>query len=155
MLSDGASRILPLLVLNLLALLWFCRCRQLHMILPDFLPKYWLKVVSQPWEGDVTMVLPSLVWQIKKAISNPTPSELHKAVQVVSTASPCCDWVSSDENLSRHKLVCLLGNQHHHCASCMSSERCALADTNLPSDRSLSEALLTDRKAFRMHPAAG
>ena len=53
------------------------------MILPDFLPKYWLKVVSQPWEGDVTMVLPSLVWQIKKAVSNPTPDELHTAVQVV------------------------------------------------------------------------
>ena len=53
------------------------------MILPDFLPKYWLKVVSQPWEGDVTMVLPSMVWQIKKAISNPTPEELHKAVKLV------------------------------------------------------------------------
>ena len=55
------------------------------MILPDFLPKYWLKVVSQPWEGDVTMVLPSLFWQVKKAISNPTPDELHTAVKVVRT----------------------------------------------------------------------
>ena len=36
-----------------------CRCKQLHGILPDWLPTYWLKVISQPWEGDVTMVLPS------------------------------------------------------------------------------------------------
>ena len=64
-----------------------CRCRQLHMVLPDFLPKYWLKVVSQPWEGDVTMVLPSMVWQIKKAISNPTPAELHDAVKLVRVSS--------------------------------------------------------------------
>lgn len=60
------------------------RCRQLHMLLPDWLPTYWLKVVSQPWEGDVTMVLPSLVWQIKKAVSNPTQEELREAVKLVS-----------------------------------------------------------------------
>ena len=75
---------------------WRCRCRQLHMILPDFLPKYWLKVVSQPWEGDVTMVLPSLVWQIKKAVSNPTPDELHTAVQVVRTAGLASAILSND-----------------------------------------------------------
>ena len=53
------------------------------MLLPDWLPTYWLKVVSQPWEGDVTMVLPSMVWQIKKAISNPTQEELREAVKLV------------------------------------------------------------------------
>lgn len=53
------------------------------MLLPDWLPTYWLKVVSQPWEGDVTMVLPSMVWQIKKAISNPSPEELREAVKLV------------------------------------------------------------------------
>lgn len=58
------------------------RCKQLHMLLPSWLPGgYWLKVLSQPWEGDVTMVLPSMVWQIKKAISNPTKEELHESLK--------------------------------------------------------------------------
>jgi hypothetical protein len=54
------------------------------MLLPSWLPGgYWLKVLSQPWEGDVTMVLPSMVWQIKKAISNPTKEELHESLKQV------------------------------------------------------------------------
>jgi hypothetical protein len=54
------------------------RCRQLHM-----LPGFWLKVISQPWEGDITMVLPSMVWQIKKAISNPSKQELYQSLKQV------------------------------------------------------------------------
>lgn len=58
------------------------RCKQLHMLLPEWMPGgYWLKVLSQPWEGDVTMVLPSMVWQIRKAISNPTKEELYLSLK--------------------------------------------------------------------------
>ena len=38
-----------------------------------------LKVFSQPWEGDVTMVLPSTYMQIKKSITNPTAEDLRTA----------------------------------------------------------------------------
>lgn len=52
------------------------------MLLPEWLPGgYWLKVLSQPWEGDVTMVLPSMVWQIRKAISNPSKEELYESLK--------------------------------------------------------------------------
>ena len=53
------------------------------MMLPAWLPVFWLKVISQPWEGDVTMVLPSMVWQIKKAISNPSQEEMYQSCQQV------------------------------------------------------------------------
>ena len=43
----------------------------------------WLKVVSQPWEGDVTMVLPSAYMQIKKSITNPTQLDLIQACHQV------------------------------------------------------------------------
>ena len=57
------------------------------MLLPNWLPGFWLKVISQPWEGDITMVLPSMVWQVKKAISNPTKQELYQSLkQVLSCA---------------------------------------------------------------------
>ena len=39
----------------------------------------WLKVLSQPWEGDVTMVLPSSFMQIKKSITNPSLDDLKEA----------------------------------------------------------------------------
>ncbi len=47
----------------------------------------WLKVLSQPWEGDVTMVLPSAYSQIKKAITNPTSADLQEACLQAS------DWL--------------------------------------------------------------
>ena len=55
-----------------------CRCQQLQLIVPRPLAR-WLKVLSQPWEGDVTMVLPSAYSQIKKAITNPTSADLQEA----------------------------------------------------------------------------
>lgn len=61
------------------------------MLLPNWLPGFWLKVISQPWEGDVTMVLPSMVWQVKKAISNPSKEELYQSLKQVPLRSttPC------------------------------------------------------------------
>ena len=53
------------------------------MLLPNWLPGFWLKVISQPWEGDITMVLPSMVWQVKKAISNPSKQELYQSLKQV------------------------------------------------------------------------
>ena len=62
------------------------RCHQLQQIVPNGLAR-WLKVLSQPWEGDVTMVLPSAYSQIKKAVTNPTAQDLQIAcLQVLS------DW---------------------------------------------------------------
>jgi hypothetical protein len=57
-------------------------------VLPDWLPTYWLKVISQPWEGDVTMVLPSTYWQIRKAITNPSKDDLQAAVREVRRVVP-------------------------------------------------------------------
>ena len=45
----------------------------------------WLKVFSQTWEGDVTMVLPSSFMQLKKSVTNPTNKDLLDACKQV-----CC-----------------------------------------------------------------
>ena len=55
-------------------------------MLPDWIPSKWLKVLSQPWEGDVTMVLPSTYSQIKKAVTNPSKKDLQIACLQVSGA---------------------------------------------------------------------
>jgi TAG lipase/steryl ester hydrolase/phospholipase A2/LPA acyltransferase len=57
-----------------------CRCRQLMAIWPSL---HFLKCFSQPWEGDVTIVLPSSYMQIKKSITNPTSDDLLQACQQV------------------------------------------------------------------------
>ena len=43
----------------------------------------WLKVFSQTWEGDVTMVLPSSFMQLKKSVTNPTNQDLLDACKEV------------------------------------------------------------------------
>ncbi|KAL3151785.1 hypothetical protein ABBQ38_012757 [Trebouxia sp. C0009 RCD-2024] len=63
---------------NLLEAEWKHRCNQLQQVLPGPISK-WLKVLSQPWEGDVTMVLPSTYSQIKKAVTNPSKRDLQIA----------------------------------------------------------------------------
>ncbi|DBA89645.1 TPA: hypothetical protein ACH3X2_004537 [Trebouxia sp. C0005] len=64
---------------NLLETEWKHRCNQLQQVLPYWIPSKWLKVLSQPWEGDVTMVLPSTYSQIKKAVTNPSKKDLQIA----------------------------------------------------------------------------
>ncbi|KAK9795501.1 hypothetical protein WJX73_009996 [Symbiochloris irregularis] len=61
---------------NLAEAEWKHRCRQLMEVWPS---ARWLKVFSQPWEGDVTMVLPSTYMQIKKSITNPSLEDLKLA----------------------------------------------------------------------------
>ena len=73
-----------LIVLPQLTVGCVCRCRQLMDIWPSF---RWLKVVSQPWEGDVTMVLPSSFVQIAKAITNPSMEDLKDACLQARTLS--------------------------------------------------------------------
>ena len=41
-------------------------------MLPDWLPSKWLRVFSQQWEGDVTIVLPHTFLQLYKAVVNPS-----------------------------------------------------------------------------------
>ena len=48
----------------------------------------WLKVFSQTWEGDVTMVLPSSYMQLKKSITNPSHADLLQACKQVPPLSP-------------------------------------------------------------------
>ncbi|KAK9843908.1 hypothetical protein WJX84_008684 [Apatococcus fuscideae] len=72
---------------NFLEAEWKHRCRQIQDICPDWLPGKWLKVFSQNWEGDVTMVLPSSYLQIKKAITNPSKEDLLQASRQGETAT--------------------------------------------------------------------
>ncbi|BDA48233.1 Triacylglycerol lipase SDP1 [Coccomyxa sp. Obi] len=58
---------------NILEAEWKHRCQQLMYVFPVL---RWLKVFSQTWEGDVTMVLPSSYMQLKKSITNPTNKDL-------------------------------------------------------------------------------
>ena len=48
------------------------RCRQLQELLPPWVPARWLRVFSQAWEGDVTIVLPHTFLQLYKALVNPS-----------------------------------------------------------------------------------
>ncbi|CAL5228372.1 g11492 [Coccomyxa viridis] len=58
---------------NLLEAEWKHRCQQLMYVFPVL---RWLKVFSQTWEGDVTMVLPSSFMQLKKSVTNPSNQDL-------------------------------------------------------------------------------
>lgn len=55
----------------------------------------WLKVFSQTWEGDVTMVLPSSFMQLKKSVTNPSNQDLLDACKQV-----CPPLVLNREGLS-------------------------------------------------------
>ena len=57
-----------------------CRCQQLMYVFPVL---RWLKVFSQTWEGDVTMVLPSSFMQLKKSVTNPSNQDLLDACKQV------------------------------------------------------------------------
>jgi len=59
---------------------WKHRCRQLQDLLPDWFPSKLLTLVSQTWEGDITVTLPYEYCQVGKAIINPTREGLYEAV---------------------------------------------------------------------------
>ena len=51
-------------------------------LLPEWIPTKWLNLWTQPWEGDVTMLLPSALWQLGQAIRNPSKEYLMHAIKV-------------------------------------------------------------------------
>lgn len=58
------------------------RCQLLQWMLPEWFPSKWLMLFTQPWEGDVTMILPAELWLLGKTIVNPTTEELLRSVKV-------------------------------------------------------------------------
>eukprot|EP00879_Flechtneria_rotunda_P003920 GHRR01004160.1.p1 GENE.GHRR01004160.1~~GHRR01004160.1.p1 ORF type:complete len:615 (+),score=190.72 GHRR01004160.1:341-2185(+) len=66
---------------NLLELELRHRCAQMQWILPDWVPTKWLTLFTQPWEGDITLVLPSHLWKIGKTMINPTTADIMQATR--------------------------------------------------------------------------
>ncbi|PSC75647.1 Triacylglycerol lipase SDP1 [Micractinium conductrix] len=99
------------------------RCKQLGEVLPDWLPSKWLRVFSQQWEGDVTIVLPHTFLQLYKAVVNPSNKDLLAAVRqgelctwaklsaihcncgIEATLDACIQQVSTWERQERRKAV--------------------------------------------------
>ncbi|KAL4443986.1 hypothetical protein ABPG75_011723 [Micractinium tetrahymenae] len=97
------------------------RCRQLMEVLPGWVPSKWLKVFSQQWEGDVTIVLPHTFLQLYKALVNPSNADLLAAVRqgelstwaklsaihcncgIEATLDACIQQVSTWERQERRK----------------------------------------------------
>jgi TAG lipase/steryl ester hydrolase/phospholipase A2/LPA acyltransferase len=53
----------------------------MQYILPDWFPTKWLTLFTQPWEGDITMVLPSHLWNLGKTMVNPTTHDILAATK--------------------------------------------------------------------------
>lgn len=67
---------------------WKHRCRQLEWLLPEWVPTKWLRLFSQTWDGDVTLVLPlSDYWTLLKAVINPSKEEMLSAVHLGSVST--------------------------------------------------------------------
>ncbi|WIA29719.1 hypothetical protein OEZ86_012199 [Tetradesmus obliquus] len=66
---------------NLLELELRHRCAQMQCILPDWFPTKWLTLFTQPWEGDITVVLPSHLWNLGKTMVNPTTLDILAATK--------------------------------------------------------------------------
>lgn len=54
------------------------RCGQVMEVLPRM---KWLKVFAQPWEGDITMVLPPTFYSLNKAVTNPSSQDLGDSIR--------------------------------------------------------------------------
>eukprot|EP00775_Hariotina_reticulata_P005537 gene5537-5773_t len=66
---------------NLLELELRHRCAQMQWILPDWVPTKWLTLFTQPWEGDITVVLPTHLWNLGKTMMNPTTADIIAATK--------------------------------------------------------------------------
>ncbi|GAB4818468.1 hypothetical protein N2152v2_005514 [Parachlorella kessleri] len=64
------------------------RCRQLVEVLPGWAPTRTLRALSQPWEGDVTMVLPDSLAQLRGALLTPSRAQLAAAARM----GELCAW---------------------------------------------------------------
>lgn len=99
------------------------RCRQLAEVLPGWAPTRTLRALSQPWEGDVTIVLPDSLAQFTGALLAPGKDALAAAVRmgelgtwaklsaiqcncgIESTLDACIQQVSTWERQERRKRV--------------------------------------------------
>lgn len=52
------------------------RAAQAQWLLPSWVPTKWLRLFTQPWEGDITFVLPSVLWNMGKTLTNPSTEDL-------------------------------------------------------------------------------
>lgn len=64
------------------------RCRQFAELIPRWAPNGWLKRLSQPWEGDVTIVLPNILFHLHKTIVPATQQDLQQVVR----QGELCTW---------------------------------------------------------------
>mmetsp|Transcript_7727 Transcript_7727/g.15526 ORF Transcript_7727/g.15526 Transcript_7727/m.15526 type:complete len:692 (+) Transcript_7727:28-2103(+) len=51
-------------------------CRQIKELLPTWIPRSWLQHLSEPWEGDVTIVPSDPLLHMKSVVSTPTPEDI-------------------------------------------------------------------------------
>ena len=51
-------------------------CRQIKEVLPTWVPRSWLEHLSQPWEGDITIVPSDPLLHMKSVVSTPTPKDI-------------------------------------------------------------------------------
>lgn len=59
--------------------------------MPDWFPTKWVSLFTQPWEGDITLVLPSHMWNLGKSIVNPTTSDILSATRSVGAGVACAE----------------------------------------------------------------
>jgi TAG lipase/steryl ester hydrolase/phospholipase A2/LPA acyltransferase len=53
----------------------------MQWLLPDWMPTKWLGLFTQPWEGDITLVLPASLWNLGKTMVNPTTEDVVAAAR--------------------------------------------------------------------------
>ena len=106
------------------------RCQVLQWLLPQWLPSKWLSLFTQPWEGDITMMLPMDVWNLNKAIVNPSRDELVKLIKVGELAAwqkmaaiecNCSVEATLDACLSKVSNEMRMGVDMHHVLPARSS----------------------------------
>ncbi len=62
------------------------RLQVVQWLLPHWKVSRYLTLFTQPWEGDVTFTLPSVLWNLRKTIVNPSTAELMRATLVSRVA---------------------------------------------------------------------
>lgn len=58
------------------------RLQVVQWMLPEWKVSRYLTLWTQPWEGDITFTLPSMLWNLRKTVMNPSPDDLVHAVEI-------------------------------------------------------------------------
>jgi hypothetical protein len=88
--------------------------------MPDWFPTKWASLFTQPWEGDITLVLPAHLWNLGKSIANPTTNEILSATRqvcvlvCVRALVPGCSCVIASAATTRRNLL-----TRGHCRPCV------------------------------------